>query len=361
MRCLRLALFTVAVGLLVGCSGNTSTTNPAVPNGATGPQLRLSNGNIRLLTRSGSLIPQELRPVGNLPLHGRVAPQGVNPNGGIYASEFYGTDVFGYQHLNTMNNPPECTTSIGEVDPQGIATDVKGNLIVPESYDDVTREILVFAGPSMCGFQLGALQESDGTPVDAASRNAATGTIAIANQYNGDGGGGSISICTLAAGCTADLTNPNMYEVSGVAMDTAGNCWASAESTTETATLTYFKNCKGSGQAATGFQNKYFGGLDVDKHGNLVSISAFDGMVYVYSGCKPGCTLVGGPFALQGMSVFGHLNHQSMTLAVADFQYGQIDVYQYSSPNSLNYYYSFNNGLSASAVVEGVAFNPRAR
>ena len=360
MRCLRLALFTVAVGLLAACTGNTSTTNPAVPNGAAGPQLRLPGGNIPLLTRSGSLIPQALRPAGNMPLHGRVAPQGVNPNGGIYASEFYGTDVFGYQHLNTMNNPPECTTSIGDVNPQDIATDVKGNLIVPESYDNVVREILVFSGPSMCGPQLGMLEESDGTPVDAASRNAASGTIAIANQFDG-GNPGSISVCTLAGGCTANLTNANMYEVAGVAMDTAGNCWASAETSTETATLTYFKNCKGSGQAATGFQNKYFGGLDVDKHGNLVSISTFDGKVYVYSGCKPGCTLAGGPFTLQGLSAFGHLNHQSMTFAAADFQFGQIDVYQYNSPSSLNYYYSFNNGLSATNLVEGVAFNPRAR
>jgi hypothetical protein len=84
-------------------------------------------------------------------------------------------------------------------------------------------------------------------------------------------------------------------------------------------------------------------------------------MVYVYSGCKPSCTLVGGPYALQGLSVFGHLNHQSMTFAAADFQYGQVDVYQYNSPSSFNYYYSFNNGLSASSLVEGVAFNPRAR
>jgi hypothetical protein len=81
----------------------------------------------------------------------------------------------------------------------------------------------------------------------------------------------------------------------------------------------------------------------------------------VYSGCKPDCTLVGGPFPLQGQSVFGHLNHQSMTFAAADFQYGQIDVYQYSSPSLLNYYYSFNNGLSATNVVEGVAFSPSAR
>ncbi len=41
----------------------------------------------------------------------------------------------------------------------------------------------------------------------------------------------------------------------------------------------------------------------------------------------------------------------------ADFEFGQVDVYKYG-PTSLTYEYSFNNGLSASDDVEGVAVNP---
>ncbi len=63
--------------------------------------------------------------------------------------------------------------------------------------------------------------------------------------------------------------------------------------------------------------NTYYGGLDIDKNGNIVAISAFDSNVYVYSGCNPACTLVGGPFPMHGEAVFGHLNKQSMTFALA--------------------------------------------
>jgi hypothetical protein len=65
----------------------------------------------------------------------------------------------------------------------------------------------------MCRPQLGALTEADGTPVAAASANA-TAAVPAASR-----------VCTLAAGCTANLTNSNMYEVAGVAMDRGGNCW----------------------------------------------------------------------------------------------------------------------------------------
>jgi hypothetical protein len=37
-----------------------------------------------------------------------------------------------------------------------------------------------------------------------------------------------------------------------------------------------------------------------------------------------------------------------------------LTVYYYS-PAPLTYWYSFNNGLSISAVIEGIAFNPAVR
>jgi hypothetical protein len=151
-----------------------------------------------------------------------------------------------------------------------------------------------------------------------------------------------------------------MFIVASVLMDKAGDCWASGATQSGAATLTYFAGCTGNGAAATGYMNTYFGGLDIDKYGNIVSISAFDSKLYIYSGCNPACTLVGGPFALQGQSLFGHVNAQSMIYAAADFQNGQIDVYHYSASGP-TYWYSFNNGLDASALVEGVAVAPRSK
>ncbi len=362
MRFFTLPLCTVvAAALVAGCSGgNGSTTTPAAPSGVTGAASHLVNGKfIPTWTKSGSLIPAELRPTGHShPLHGRAAPMG-SMTGGIYASEFYGSDVFGYPHNNQANNPPSCTINTGMAEAQGIAADDSANLVVPEGAPNLTRGIYVYSGPTLCGPELGMIIDATGQPDDASSNNAATGSIAVANMYDA-GGAGSISICTLAGGCPTNLTNSNMFEVASVLMDKAGDCWASGATQSGTATLTYFAGCTGSGQAATGYQNAYYGGLDIDKNGNIVSISAFDSKLYVYKGCNPACTLVGGPFALQGQSLFGHLNAQSMIFAAADFQYGQIDVYHYSA-SGITYWYSFNNGLDPSLLVEGVAVAPRSK
>ncbi len=97
-------------------------------------------------------------------------------------------------------------------------------------------------------------------------------------------------------------------------------------------------------RSRNGLRELPYGGLDIDKNGNLVAISAFTSQMYVYSGCDPACTLVGGPFSMQGEAVFGHLNKQSMTFCAGDFSTAGMDVYYYS-PSALTYWYSFNNGL----------------
>jgi hypothetical protein len=149
-----------------------------------------------------------------------------------------------------------------------------------------------------------------------------------------------------------------MYMVAGVAMDTSGNCWADANTETGRPSLIYFASCSGAGQVATGFENGDLGGLDIDSAGNLVSISAVDGNVYVYSGCKPACTPVGGPFPLKNVAIFGHLNKQSNELAVAAYVEGGIDVYTYT-PAGITYAYSVTDGLEPSLDVEGTAYSPR--
>ncbi len=172
---------------------------------------------------------------------------------------------------------------------------------------------------------MGSISDPYGAPIDAASNNAATGKIAVANLFEGSGAG-SVSVCTLAGGCKTNLTNSNMYEVAGVAMSRNGDCWADATNSTGTATLTFFKNCNGSGRAATGFVNPYYGGLDIDAGGDLVTISAFTPAIYVYKGCNPACSLVGGPFQMEGPAVFGHLNKTSTRLAAANYEFNRVDI-----------------------------------
>jgi hypothetical protein len=210
----------------------------------------------------------------------------------------------------------------------------------------------------MCGAQVASLAESYGQPVDAASANALTGKIAVAIVNPG-----SIAVCSVQAGCTTNLTNANINLMLSVAMDDKGNCWGSGASPGSTAVLVYFAKCAGGGQLTTGFVNSSVGGLDIDPKGNLVAIDGYAnnvGAVYVYSGCKPSCAKLGGPFPLLGKAARGHLNRRGTAFAAMDYDNKQVDVYSYS-PTALTYKYSFNDGISSSLSPLGVAYSPRAK
>lgn len=286
----------------------------------------------------------------------RSAPHAA-AKGGIYVSEFDGSSVYGYAGTNQRNAPPICGETSGDF-VADVATDRNGDLIAPSQQGET---INIYSGPRMCGPTAATLHDPYGLPVDAASANALTQKIAVAN-IEGDGPisnppAGGITICTIARGCTRNLTNPAMFRVAGVALDKRGDCWASATDANSDPTLTYFAHCSGKGRAATGFQNSNYGGLEVDKNGNLLALDSNAGRLLVYSGCRPACKLVAGPFALQGLSIYGKLDAKGTTFAAADYQDGQIDLYKYST-SALTYEFSFSQDLSRGASVEGVAFSP---
>lgn len=286
------------------------------------------------------------------------------PRSGIYVlANGYsssGQAVFGFHARNRYNKPPICVVSNVPV-ASAVGVDQTGNLVV--GVNGAAPEILLFSGPRMCGPLDGSFADPYGQPGDIATRNAVQGKIAVANVFDGTKSHhspGSISVCTLAKGCTANLTNLNMNEVFGVAMDGRGNCWASSLNTSAHATLTYFKKCAGSGQTATGYTNPYPGGLDLDSEGNLVSMSFHNGAVYVYHGCRPTCATVAGPLALRGPTTFAHLNQRSTEFVAADFYNFRIDVYTYT-PTRLTFEYDFSGGLSSDHSIDGVAVNPPSR
>jgi hypothetical protein len=366
MRLFAAALCTaLSLALLVGCSSeNRGPQNSPVPS-VDAAQTHFRNGHLfPHWSQFASVIPVELRPSGLVAKMRQISrlDQEQRPSSGIYASEFYGSDAYGYSDPNNGNAPPLCSDGPLQY-PNDIALDHKGDLIDP---DGGTDTIVLFAGPNLCGAEIGSISDPFGQPSDASSRNvlgvkAAGDTIVVGNIYDNNDTAGSISVCNLSSGCTTNLTNPNMYETAGVAIAPDGDCWVSAINSVGAATLTYFAQCSGSGVAATGFQNAYYGGLDIDANGNLVSISAFDQNLYIYSGCNPACTLVGGPFPLSaGAAIYGHLDERSNNFVAADYANGQLDVYSYST-SGLTYEYSVNNGLAAADLVEGAAFAPRSK
>ncbi|HEY3676041.1 MAG TPA: hypothetical protein VGK84_08635, partial [Candidatus Tumulicola sp.] len=233
---------------------------------------------------------------------------------GLYVSQFNSTSILAYKSSNKKNAPPTCTIP-GVLYLNGVAVDGKGNVIDP---DGGSRSIIIFKGPGMCGSKAASAADSYGQPVDAASNDSLTGKIAVANMMDTGSKAGSVSVCTMKGGCKTNLTNSAIYEMVGVAMDTKGNCWASAYSPQFTPKLVYFAQCMGAGVVATGYQNSSPGGLDIDKAGHLVTIDTSAnniGALIVYSGCNPACTVVGGPFALHGETFWGHLNQDSTNFA----------------------------------------------
>ena len=328
MRLLSASLSALALGLLAGCASNGISPG----NLASAPQYS-SAGIIAALERPDK------------------------SGGGLYVSQFSSTSILAYKSDNKKNGAPTCSVP-GVLYLNGVAVDGKGNLIDPNGG---SRSIVVFKGPGMCGAKAASTADSFGQPVDAASNDALNGKIVVANMFDNDSKAGSVSVCTMKSGCQTNLTNSAIYEMVGVAMDKKGNCWASAYTMQFLPTLTYFAKCKGPGVAATGYQNSSPGGLDIDDAGNLVAIDTSAnniGALIIYSGCKPACKVVGGPFPLHGETFWGHLNQNSTAFATANYVAGEIDVYKYST-TALTYLYSFTNGLNASYSVKGAAYNPR--
>jgi hypothetical protein len=287
-------------------------------------------------------------------VHGIPAPAAVRR--GIYVgldTANTNTTVLGYAPNNRANNGPTCTEKVGAT-PGNIAVDDAGNLMVTT---ESSGTVLIYRGPGMCGPLLGTL-ETSAFSVDVASVDAVNGKVIVGNlQTINPSGFGNVEVCTLSGGCATSLTNPNIAGVFGVAVAHNGDCWASAGSFNSGAILVYFKGCSGLGQDATGFKNLSAAGLDIDRDGNLVAIDV--DQFWVYRGCNPKCTLVGGPFGSVGYTMFGHLNRRSTQFVAGDYQYDQIDVYAYS-PRRMTYEYSFNDGLSLNyGEFMGTAYDPR--
>jgi hypothetical protein len=314
----------VAAPTLSGCSGGGSPPNPA-------------------MLQAEALV--QLSPATVAPLSIYVDLQ-TSPSR---------AEILGYRSKNGRPRPYCKVSGVSFADRVGV--DARGDLMVPDSF---TSSVTIFRGPRMCGRKLGSVKDPYGQPLDVASHDAATGQIAIANVFD-NSGNGSVSVCTIAHGCTRNLKSNNMVQVAGVAMANSGDCWASAVNSQFVSTLTFFKNCGGAGVLTDGYQNKAYGGLEIDTQGNILSISwSGNGSdLYVYQGCNPHCKLIGGPFKLKLQTMTGHLNKDGTTFATAVYQRGRIDIYEYT-PTNVTYQYSFTDGLSGGTAA-GVAFTPRSK
>jgi hypothetical protein len=219
----------------------------------------------------------------------------------------------------------------------------------------------------MCGPLLGTISDPYGFALDVAANDAVNGITVIANDSNS--GVGSVVTCKFSTMNCTQLA-PSIAAIASVGIDRAGNCYADGFDSSGHVGLWVYTGCAGTGtevSSSNGFNEPYYGGMSVDNRGNLVVISIFNSsfstpsIATVYSGCLTGtCAVVGGPFALQGASSFGHLGRQNERWVTGNFSTSMIDIYAYTGHGTgLTYLYSFNNGLScATNLCEGAAYNP---
>ena len=275
---------------------------------------------------------------------------------GIYATSYDMSVLYGYPFNDRSNGPPVCT--VGSLTyPGDIAVDRKGDLLVVNG-DNTIR---VYKGPGLCGAELGSIADPFGYIfADVASRD---GQTIVASYDYGPTGQNGVAVCTLSGGCTRHLHAPGSTFTDGVAVAPNGDCWASGTvKGTVTAYLAYFAHCQHNGVATTGFQNTSPSTLDIDANGNLVATDAsYSSSLYIYSGCNPACTLVGGPFQLKGTGVLtqGRLDANSHKFIAPDSP-GKVNVYSYST-SGLKYLYSFSNGLTHGYDSPVAAFSPNSK
>ncbi|MGB8909590.1 MAG: hypothetical protein WCC84_12675 [Candidatus Cybelea sp.] len=359
---------TFAAVLLASCSNSgAGSPSSSLPNPGSGDQ-----GASR---QSGQWVPFNSagwKSESGVRGHEARPPQGLQ-RGGYYAAQFRSdVGVFGYSPKpNKDNNGPVCSPSGNRYNVNGIASDEKGNLLLPGSSrpgggNTKFWNVSVYQGstqPLICGQLLGTIPTPNGQPVDAASFNAIFAPIAV-SEINFTTKKGEVVVCTLASlSCGAPITSTAITAVgAGVAMDAAGDCWLStakrmSNDTPDGFRLIYWAGCTGNGVVATGTRKQSgYGGLFVDNDGNIGSFDAFDSKLHVYSGCNPACSEIG-EFPLRGQSFYGNLNGSGHKLAVGDTTYGSVDVYNYSLP-TFDLRYSFNAGLKRSRLVEAGIFSP---
>ena len=203
-----------------------------------------------------------------------------------------------------------------------------------------------------------------GDAVDASAVDAVNGKIAVADFFDFIGSG-SISICTLASGgCSPNLTSPNMGLVGGVAINTAGDCWADALGSNGLAVLVYFAGCTGSGATRDRFYERV-----LRWHRHRQSWQSRNHQL-----TRPGLRaaeyrkrlfwLQSGVHAAQSRrpsrasSIYGHVGKQNSRYVTTDLDSGDVEVYRYKK-TGLSFAYSFTGGLPcATESCEAAAYNP---
>jgi hypothetical protein len=279
------------------------------------------------------------------------APSSIQPRGAhashtsvsVYVTADSGSGtyaIYGFRAQNRKDNRPDCTLS-GEGAVEDIAADSNGNVYVPVE-DGSTGKLLVYA--PACGRLMASLSDSYGSPVGAAVSG---DTIYVANAVD-------IAVCTISAGCTSQLTDSSIAEITSTAVDSQDNVWAAYYAAGKGGIgLIFWPGGTMPGKVVSGYiESGDPGDISFDRSGNLLALELDDPVVYTFS-CSTqdaSCTKTTTSSLQPSEPQYGALNARNSDFQVTDGR-GAVDVYAYPS---FTYEYSYDRGPHGDLAAVGI-------
>ena len=307
----------VAAGVLGGCGGSTGSLPAAGGNASVG-------------------LPATLQQAGTA-------------KGLIYSSS-YGANTVDYYLKGTGPNNPIAGALKGDfAAPQGIAVNKPGNVYVTNSNG---QSVFVYAKGSKSPTL--TLVDNNYFPVNVTV--APDGTVYVANGGGDIGASGDVLVYRSGASNPMEtLTNGHFLHVEGVALDKNGNVFVSCNAGMGAGTGGVVEFPKGS---LTGKDLHITlgaaGGVGFDGDGRLLVMDESVPSLNVYA---PGKRKPLHQLSLPGASRYFAFSKTSRVLYVADYDLGEIEVYDYA-PNALTKTNTITNGILPSNDNLGIAVYP---
>jgi hypothetical protein len=324
-----LSLVVAIAFTLAACS---QSAQPLVPAGF--PLRSATNGAL-------SVLPAGFSPAQARPDWMRPPPKNAQ-NAGLAVAEFGGSSVLWFKQNDRKNQPPKVCEPASSTN--GIRIDRYGNLWVPDGKTDTTTEYT----PN-CGAAELTITDTDGEPADVGfDRKNRVYILNLTGLYQTP----TVDVYTAKGAARGSLTDPSFDELFGVNSDNHGNVFVSNLTSSNHGNVVEFKGGKMPGTQLSGISLALPGVPAFDSADNLIISDWGRATIDVFA---PPYSSAPKTAPLMGSSIWCALDHQQQQLYCGDAGHGSIDVYAYPS---LKYRYSFTNGLSASALVTGVAPDP---
>jgi hypothetical protein len=251
--------------------------------------------------------------------------------------------IVGYAAQNKRNARPLCARSFN-AGGYAIASDAKGNVYV--AGDNPNGSVINVHAPD-CGNIITTVSDPFNEAIAVAVKGTAIYAAGLNNLKEF-----SVAVCSLT-GCTRTLKSPvSVNQLSGLAVDSKGNVWASFYDTYGYVRLIVWRHGRMPGHALGQYMPPNPGDRHFDDHGTLVAVEYDAPAIYTFA-CDTRqlkCSQLG-KFTVKGTPQYGALNAANTDIQVRDYESQSVDVYGYPS---FTYKYTYAKGPSGHLQPSGI-------